>query len=121
MFLAFKVCHEVIDGASVDNKDRRNELFGISGVRGNYPQVFAVGKDESKIVPVGQIEAIEELADNQKSNNTPNIHSTFTFAVEGFKGATASSSSTSTSCRTRTSSCSTSSCSTSSCSTSCVW
>ena len=84
MFLAFKVCHEVLDGASADNKERRNMLFGVSGVRGNYPQVFAVGKDETMVVSVGQIEDVEELADNQKANNTPSLNTTFTFAVEGF-------------------------------------
>jgi len=33
---------EVVDGARPDNKDRRNELFGVSGTRAQYPQFFMV-------------------------------------------------------------------------------
>mmetsp|Transcript_17367 Transcript_17367/g.25489 ORF Transcript_17367/g.25489 Transcript_17367/m.25489 type:complete len:111 (+) Transcript_17367:106-438(+) len=37
--------YETIDGMDPDQRDRRNELFGISGVRGNYPQFFLVQMD----------------------------------------------------------------------------
>ena len=34
--------YDTVDGADPSNKDRRNELFGISGRRGAYPQFFLV-------------------------------------------------------------------------------
>ena len=43
LFLAFNVAHELVDGANKGIKERRDELFGISGVRGSYPQIFVVG------------------------------------------------------------------------------
>ena len=36
---------ETIDGAKPENKEKRNELFGLSGIRAKYPQFFLV--DES--------------------------------------------------------------------------
>jgi len=38
---------DAIDGADPVNKDRRNELFDISGIRGKYPQFFLVKDDGS--------------------------------------------------------------------------
>mmetsp|Transcript_7824 Transcript_7824/g.11571 ORF Transcript_7824/g.11571 Transcript_7824/m.11571 type:complete len:91 (-) Transcript_7824:621-893(-) len=34
-----KVPFEKVDGMDPEQRDRRNELFNISGIRGNYPQV----------------------------------------------------------------------------------
>lgn len=30
---------EIVDGSDVENKERRSELFGISGLRAKYPQL----------------------------------------------------------------------------------
>jgi hypothetical protein len=38
---------EKIDGADPANKDVRNMLFGISELRGKYPQVFLKKADDS--------------------------------------------------------------------------
>ncbi len=35
-----QVRYETIDGSMEENKEKRNALFAISGVRGKYPQVF---------------------------------------------------------------------------------
>jgi len=35
-----KVPHTIIDGNSPEQREERNILFGISGIRGNYPQFF---------------------------------------------------------------------------------
>uniref|UniRef100_A0A7S2YFX2 Saccharopine dehydrogenase NADP binding domain-containing protein n=1 Tax=Entomoneis paludosa TaxID=265537 RepID=A0A7S2YFX2_9STRA len=40
-----KVNYKTLDGADPENKDRRNELFGISGLRAKYPQFFKVDED----------------------------------------------------------------------------
>ena len=36
------VKYDTLDGANADNRTRRNELFGISGIRAKYPQFFLV-------------------------------------------------------------------------------
>lgn len=35
-----KVSHTIIDGMDPEEREFRNKLFDISGVRGNYPQFF---------------------------------------------------------------------------------
>jgi hypothetical protein len=37
--------YDKIDGAEAENKDKRNELFQISGLRGQYPQFFVIEND----------------------------------------------------------------------------
>eukprot|EP00566_Odontella_aurita_P028909 CAMPEP_0113572050 /NCGR_PEP_ID=MMETSP0015_2-20120614/25886_1 /TAXON_ID=2838 /ORGANISM="Odontella" /LENGTH=150 /DNA_ID=CAMNT_0000475053 /DNA_START=213 /DNA_END=665 /DNA_ORIENTATION=- /assembly_acc=CAM_ASM_000160 len=37
--------YETLDGMELSNRARRNELFAASGIRGNYPQLFLVGRD----------------------------------------------------------------------------
>mmetsp|Transcript_10594 Transcript_10594/g.22195 ORF Transcript_10594/g.22195 Transcript_10594/m.22195 type:complete len:122 (-) Transcript_10594:469-834(-) len=37
--------HETLDGMDPANRERRNELFGISGVRANYPQLFLLNEE----------------------------------------------------------------------------
>lgn len=32
--------YDVVDGMDIDQKSQRDELFQISGIRGNYPQIF---------------------------------------------------------------------------------
>ena len=49
---------EEIDGAQAEFSARRNELFGISGKRGVYPQVFAV-TEAGETTFIGDWEAIE--------------------------------------------------------------
>ena len=41
---AYKIDYKKIDGSDAANKDVRNELFTISGLRGVYPQVFISDK-----------------------------------------------------------------------------
>ncbi|KAL9183946.1 hypothetical protein ACHAXT_002032 [Thalassiosira profunda] len=38
--------YETIDGMDPAMRERRNELFEISGVRGNYPQIFIAAEEE---------------------------------------------------------------------------
>jgi len=60
---AFKVEHKQIDGADPVNKDLRNELFGISNLRGVYPQVFLTNKADSTVF-VGDFAKISSLVEN---------------------------------------------------------
>jgi len=50
LFDAKKIKREEIDGALEENVEKRNQLFGISGVRGTYPQVFLEEDDEITFV-----------------------------------------------------------------------
>ena len=59
----FKIDHKVIDGADPDQKELRNELFNISGIRGKYPQVFITDKAESTEF-IGDYEKIESLIED---------------------------------------------------------
>jgi hypothetical protein len=55
----FNVQPEYIDGADPANKERRNELFALSGIRGNYPQFFR--SDGSEATFFGDFEAFEYM------------------------------------------------------------
>jgi hypothetical protein len=44
---ARKTPYEVVDGNDAAQKERRDELFGISGTRGHYPQFFLSSHDEA--------------------------------------------------------------------------
>ena len=35
-----KIPHKIVDGMDQSQVEKRNKLFGISGIRGNYPQLF---------------------------------------------------------------------------------
>lgn len=61
---------EVVDGMDPNQKKRRNQLFEISGIRGNYPQFFFSYPDGS-ITFVGGWEKIEEI--NENSTLPPEI------------------------------------------------
>ena len=39
------VPYETVDGMDPSQRREREVLFGVSGVRGNYPQLFFVGGD----------------------------------------------------------------------------
>eukprot|EP00980_Cylindrotheca_fusiformis_P019294 scaffold6614_cov88-Cylindrotheca_fusiformis.AAC.5 len=59
----FTNCIEVLDGSDLINKDRRNQLFGISGLRAKYPQLFAVtsADDEKNPKFIGDFDTVQEL------------------------------------------------------------
>jgi hypothetical protein len=62
--MLFKVRHidtQLLDGSDPTNKPRRDELFGISGIRANYPQFFLVG--ESITTFLGNFDVIESMND----------------------------------------------------------
>ena len=54
------VLHEIVDGMDPDQRERRNKLFDISGVRGCYPQFFFEYQD-GKIDFYGNFDKIEAL------------------------------------------------------------
>eukprot|EP00617_Octactis_speculum_P018226 CAMPEP_0185768104 /NCGR_PEP_ID=MMETSP1174-20130828/47463_1 /TAXON_ID=35687 /ORGANISM="Dictyocha speculum, Strain CCMP1381" /LENGTH=118 /DNA_ID=CAMNT_0028452641 /DNA_START=19 /DNA_END=375 /DNA_ORIENTATION=+ len=75
-----------IDGAAQENRELRNELFGISEKRGAYPQVFIKEGGETKFV--GDYEAFEELIESDSLpadvlENNPTIP-TFTKTFANF-------------------------------------
>eukprot|EP00956_Cyclotella_meneghiniana_P040357 scaffold193320_cov69-Cyclotella_meneghiniana.AAC.2 len=37
----FRLPYHIVDGMDISQVDRRNELFSVSGIRGNYPQIFS--------------------------------------------------------------------------------
>ncbi|EEC50593.1 predicted protein [Phaeodactylum tricornutum CCAP 1055/1] len=57
------ISFETLDGADPTNKELRDKLFEISGVRANYPQFFLV--DGSDNIPrfLGDWEKVEALND----------------------------------------------------------
>lgn len=59
-FASKKVPHEVCDGMDPEQIERRNKLFAVSGVRGNYPQFFFELQDGT-INFFGNFDKIEEL------------------------------------------------------------
>ena len=52
-----------MDAADPVNHELRTELFGISGVRGKFPQVF-IATDASATKFVGDFDKIQELIEN---------------------------------------------------------
>lgn len=55
-----KVPHTVIDGNDPEQRERRNKLFEISGVRANYPQFFFEFQ-EGTINFLGNFEKLDSL------------------------------------------------------------
>jgi hypothetical protein len=53
---------EILDGSDLKFKDRRNDLFNISGIFAKYPQLFAVLEDQEPTF-VGDFEMVQELND----------------------------------------------------------
>lgn len=67
---ARNICFETIDGADPLMKERRNKLFGISGIRGSYPQFFIYDtsvydkvEDVSFLGDWEKIEAVNDASD----------------------------------------------------------
>ncbi len=50
---------DTVDGYLPEQKEQRDKLFGISGLRGKYPQVFVRTGDEIEFI--GDAEAFNEL------------------------------------------------------------
>lgn len=65
-----KVPHTDIDGGDPDERDLRNRLFDISGVRGNYPQFFFEFQDGT-INFFGNFDRIDDL--NETSGLPPEV------------------------------------------------
>ena len=53
-----------VDGMDPSQKSRRDELFGISGVRGSYPQIFVVTEQEETETALEEAEAERLTQDN---------------------------------------------------------
>ena len=66
-FIARKVPHTVVDGMDPEQRGVRNKLFGISGIRGNYPQFFFELEDGT-LNFFGNFQKIEEL---NETNDIP--------------------------------------------------
>jgi hypothetical protein len=56
---------ELVDGSDPSQRDRRNELFGISGNRGKYPQFFLVEGSGGTTSFLGLFEDIEAMNDSR--------------------------------------------------------
>ena len=61
LLTARNVKFEELDGNDTELKEKRNEFFTISGVRGQYPQLFKLPVDGGTPVFVGVWEKIESL------------------------------------------------------------
>lgn len=59
-FASRKVPHTIVDGMDGEQRDRRNKLFDISGIRGNYPQFFFEYEDGT-INFFGSFDKIDQL------------------------------------------------------------
>lgn len=55
-----RVVYSTVDGSMPEEKERRDQLFAVSSMRGKYPQVF-IEKDGGELIFVGQWEKIQEL------------------------------------------------------------
>jgi hypothetical protein len=55
---------EILDGCDQEVRERRNQLWDVSGVRAKYPQLFAVESDGTTISFVGDYENIISLHDH---------------------------------------------------------
>ena len=60
----YKIKYELVDGALPEFKHRRDELFKISGIRGNYPQLFVDGKfigSSKDIIDLNEEEELQKI------------------------------------------------------------
>src|SRR5690348_16044518 len=57
-----KLKHIKIDGVLQENKEIRDTLFNVSGIRGKYPQCF-IADDDNNYRFVGMWDEIESLVD----------------------------------------------------------
>ena len=58
-----KIQPELVDGSDMAFKERRNELFDISGIRGKYPQFFLVKDEDGPTTFLGDFDTFEWLND----------------------------------------------------------
>eukprot|EP00531_Pseudo-nitzschia_arenysensis_P008940 CAMPEP_0116118360 /NCGR_PEP_ID=MMETSP0329-20121206/2061_1 /TAXON_ID=697910 /ORGANISM="Pseudo-nitzschia arenysensis, Strain B593" /LENGTH=1937 /DNA_ID=CAMNT_0003611979 /DNA_START=138 /DNA_END=5948 /DNA_ORIENTATION=- len=65
---------ETVDGADPIKKERRDELFDISGVRGNYPQFFLIDSNE-KITYMTDWEGFESMHEMKILSESMNLAS----------------------------------------------
>ena len=61
-----KCVFKELDGCVEENKEMRNNLFAVSGLRGNYPQLFLVGEDSTEFL--GNFETLQGMIE---SNDLP--------------------------------------------------
>lgn len=62
LLTAKKCRHSTLDGALPESKELRDVLFGVSSLRGKYPQLFIKNEDGSYVF-VGDWERMEALAE----------------------------------------------------------
>jgi hypothetical protein len=64
---------ETIDGAAPANRDKRNELFGLSGIRAKYPQFFLVDASDTTAFMTDWegFESMNEVGTLKSSMNLP--------------------------------------------------
>ena len=55
-----KIPHKIVDGMDASQHEERNGLFRISGIRGNYPQLFAAGESNDELFYLGGFDWLEE-------------------------------------------------------------
>ena len=63
LLIGKKIAYKKIDGSDVDLKEKRDESFGISTVRANYPQCFLENTSDGKIAFVGLWDVVESLVE----------------------------------------------------------
>ena len=61
LLAAHAVDFHMVDGADPEKKEERDELFKLSGVRGQYPQFFLRNEESGNITFFGNWDFIEQL------------------------------------------------------------
>jgi len=64
LFQSKKIVWEEIDGTDPKNKEKRSELFGVSGLRAEYPQVFFQDPSSSQYLFIGNYGKVSSLNEN---------------------------------------------------------
>ena len=94
MFTALDIPHEILDCALPENKEERDKLFQVSGVRGNYPQFFTCTKEYSddekwsrpNYAYVGQYYNMQQI--NENSAMDPSLLMHFDMTWDKLMGST---------------------------------
>lgn len=81
-----KLPFSTIDGSDPFEKDRRDQLFEISGIRGNYPQLF-LQKEHGQIDFVGDFEMIDYMNENGALGDLVSSPSNNIAMLQGDRGA----------------------------------
>lgn len=58
---AYKCAFQTLDGCVSSNREIRENLFAVSGVRANYPQLFVASTD--KVEFIGTFDALETMVE----------------------------------------------------------